>query len=341
MFNIGQYCINNPYLLAPMAAVSEKPFRIIALEYGAGLATTKLISAKSIFYKNRRTKQYLTFNPKVEKPFSVQLFGGEPAVMATAAVEVVRLGAQIIDINMGCPVKKVTKTGAGSSLMSNPALACQIVTAIKKAVGDKVPVTAKIRSGWNESSKNAVGLGKELENAGLAALAIHGRTRAQAYRGKADWNIITQVKQAISIPVIGNGDIFTPKHAENMFKQTGCDGVMIGRGALGNPWIFKSLSSGSTKQYIPSNEERLQVLLRHFKEHLQLYEQFKPMSEKANACSIRSFRGPLVWYSRGLDGASLFRKKIMQISGVEELRTIATQFLKNEKSPRSIEYSEQ
>lgn len=318
MFRIGPYKIDPPFLLAPMASVSEMPFRVLALELGAGLATTELISAAGIFYKNRRTRQYLTFDRERERPYSVQLFGGAPEVMATAARAAVEHGADIVDINMGCPVRKVTGTGAGSALMCDTARAADIVRAMRTAVGDGVPVTAKIRSGWDDGSINAVDLARQLEDAGCAALAVHARTRAQGYSGHADWSLIARVKQAVRMPIIGNGDVVTFADAHRMRSETGCDAVMIGRGALGNPWIFSSLKAGRDLGP-PSPAERAAFIARHLRAHLAFHETLSSDEERRALhtppalMAVKTFRQHLVWYARGLAGAKSFRERAMKL----------------------------
>lgn len=301
MTQIGPYKLTSPYILAPMAGVSEMPFRVIAMEYGAGLATTELVSAKGILYGSERTQKYLTHDKSVEFPFSVQLFGGEPEIMAEAALHAVKMGAHIIDINMGCPVKKVTKTGAGSALMCDPKRAGKIIEQIRSATGNQIPVTAKIRAGWDANTINAVEMAQALEQAGAAALAIHPRTRAQGYSGNADWSIIADVKKNISIPLIGNGDVHGIADAQKLMALSGCELVMIGRAALGNPWIFRALNGKPGAQATP--QERQALILRHLQAHRDFHED--------DLRAIRSFRTHLVWYSRGLIGASAFRMKAM------------------------------
>ena len=283
-----------------MAGVSEMPFRVIAFEMGAGLATTELISAKGIFHQNSRTQQYLRFDPEKEVPYSLQLFGGDEQAMSHAAVYAAKMGAQIIDINMGCPVKKVTQTGSGSALLCDTTRAASLVKAMRSAVGEEVPITVKIRTGWDAQSINCVEMGKELEQAGCAAIALHGRTRAQGYSGKADWSLIKALKDSVKIPVIGNGDIASVEDAKLKLLESGCEAVMIGRGALGNPWIFRELLGGPR----PTALERRDLVLRHFKEHLVHN-------------SLRSFRTHLVWYSKGFENAGGFREQIMHLDQEE------------------------
>ncbi len=287
------------------------PFRVMAFEFGAGLATTELISAKGLFHRNKRTEQYLAFNSEVERPYSLQLFGGDEAAMAQAAVLAVEAGAQIIDINMGCPVKKVTQTGAGSALLCDPKRAAALIVAMRKSVQDSVPITAKIRTGWDEHHINCVEMGKALQDAGCAALAMHARSRAQGYSGKANWDLIGELKSALQIPVIGNGDVVSAEDAYLMQQQTGCDGVMIGRGALGNPWIFRELKTG--KKYTPSLTERKDLVLRHLREHIRFHTNLDEARSDVQQRAVRSFRTHLVWYSRGLKDASFFRERVMHL----------------------------
>jgi nifR3 family TIM-barrel protein len=300
-----------------MASVSEMPYRVLALEFGAGLATTELISAKGIVHQNMRTKRYLTYDKARELPFSLQLFGGEESAMCHAAVEAAKIGAHIIDINMGCPVKKVTKTGAGSAFLCDPKRAGSLVKAMRSALGDAIPITVKIRSGWDDKTINCVEMAKELEAAGCAALALHARTRAQGYSGKADWNLIRRIKESVTIPIIGNGDVDSLKSAREMMHQTGCDAVMIGRAALGNPWIFADQQ--------PTALERLTVAKRHFNAHIDFNRSHLADSDD-DLPAIRSFRPHFVWYSKGLHGASHFRERIMQAESLNEIEDLLVNF---------------
>lgn len=329
MFYIGQHRIDTPYFLAPMAGVSEMPFRVLAFEFGAGLATTELISAKGLHYKNQRTMQYLTFDAKKEKPYSLQLFGGEEKVMADATVLAAEQGALIVDINMGCPVKKVTKTGSGSALLSDPLRAASLVKAMRKATADLIPITVKIRSGWDAEHLNYLEMGKILEDAGCAALAMHARTRAQGYSGRADWDLIGNLKLQSSMPIIGNGDVFTADDARRMKKYTNCDAVMIGRGALGNPWIFKELKSGIIQN--PSPKDKGLILLKHLQAHLDFHCMLNNFDPQAKLRALRTFRPHLVWYSKGLKDASLFREKIMHLDTVPEVQEAVELFFNDTK----------
>jgi nifR3 family TIM-barrel protein len=320
---IGPYTLPNRWILAPMAAVSEMPFRRIALELGAGLAPTELVSAQGLFRLSARTLRYLRYDPKIENPYPVQIFGGEPDAMARAAQVAKERGAQIIDINMGCPVPKVTRNAAGSALLCNPRLAGDIVRAIIAATG--LPVTVKIRSGWDSQSINCAQVAQELEQAGAAAVALHARTRAQGYSGHADWSLIRQVKQAVSIPVIGNGDVTSVALAHRMIDETGCDAVMIGRGALGYPWIFRELLGGPP----PTPAERAALICRHFNEHLEFVAEGREPSERAG---VHSFRRHLGWYTHGLRGAVVFRSRVNQLESAESVReTIAAFFSQAER----------
>lgn len=332
MMKIGQYTLNSPYLLAPMAGVSEMPFRRMALEFGAGLATTELISAKGLVYKNDRSKQYMTYDPSIEDPFSVQLFGGEADMMAQAAVMAIEKGAQIIDINMGCPVKKVTKTGSGSALLSDIQRAANLVSTMRKAMRDDVPLTVKIRTGWDQDHINCTDMGQALQEAGCAALAMHARTRAQGYSGTANWDLIGELVDAVDIPIIGNGDVFSADDARKMTTETGCAGVMIGRGALGNPWIFRSLAEN--RDASPTPAERRDVLIRHLKEHIEFHMKLAEGTVSrhvpARVRAIRAFRNHLVWYSKGIANAGEFRAKIMTVDDETELYKIIDDFFLNQ-----------
>jgi nifR3 family TIM-barrel protein len=309
---IGPYVVEVPIILAPMAGVSEAPFRSMALAMGAGLAPTELVSAKGLEHLNARTQTYLKHDAKKEPLLSVQIFGGEPESMARAAEISVEHGAKIIDINMGCPVKKVTKTGAGSALMCDPRRAGDIVRAIHRRVGERVPVTAKIRAGWDDKSKNAPELGQILEDAGVAAVALHPRTRAQGYSGSADWTLIAELRRAVRIPVIANGDVQSVKDANRVLSETGADAVMIGRAALGNPWIFRALSAvhhGAAEPPVPSARERAETILAHLDAHIE------HVGDELRA--VRKFRQHLIWYSRGLRGGSQFRETATRIDDRE------------------------
>jgi len=306
MPSIGPYPLPNPYLLAPMAGVSEMPFRVLAFQMGAALCPTELVSAQGLLRANARTLRYLRHDPLVEQPYSLQIFGGEPELMAQAALIGKQSGAQIIDINMGCPVKKVTKSGAGSALLCDPPRAAEIVSAIKQATG--LPVTAKIRSGWDHQRRNYLEMAGAMENAGCAGLAVHPRTRAQGYAGSADWQVIAELKREIRrMPIIGNGDVKTPRDAWRMREVTGCDFVMIGRAALGNPWIFRQLSGGLA----PTVEERCELVLHHFQQHLAFVGD--------ELAAVRAFRKHLAWYAHGLRSAASFRAEVNQIESAERL----------------------
>ena len=303
---IGSYTLPNPWILAPMAAVSEMPFRVLALEQGAGAAPTELVSAKGLLYGSDRTARYLT-HAEVEQPFWVQLFGGDAESMAVGAERAVEMGAKILDINMGCPVRKVTRNGAGSALLCDPARAASLVEAMHKRTG--VPITVKIRSGWDAHSLNFIDMVKALADAGCCAIAMHARTRAQGYSGQADWSLIARLVEASPIPVIGNGDAFDAAAARRLRAQTGCAAVMIGRGALGNPWIFSAL----TQQHWlpPSAAERWTLIRRHLMHHLQFVEHA--------GRGIKRFRPHLMWYAHGMVGGATFRNKITRIDELEPL----------------------
>jgi len=296
---IGPFTLADPWILAPMAGVSNMPFRLIAREMGAAAAVTELVSCKGLSYRQKKSAHFLTHDDS-EQPFWVQLFGGEVEAMGTGAERAVELGAAIIDINMGCPVRKVTKSGAGVALMQDAERAARIVTEIGRRTG--VPVTAKIRSGWDAHTVNAVEVARTLADAGCAAIAIHPRTRAQKYSGSADWSVIADVVAAVDIPVIGNGDVRTPEDAHRMLRETGCAAVMIGRAAMGNPWIFAQLAHDAPP---PTPAERWQVVERHLAAHIEF------VGDQLRA--LRSFRPQLMWYSHGLCGAHAFRRGVSRV----------------------------
>ncbi len=311
-FSLGPLTIANPYILAPMAGVSEQPFREIALELGAGFAPTELVSANGLIRASARTAKYLKHGA-TEKPFVVQIFGGEPEVMAQAALMVKAVGADGIDINMGCPVPKVTRSGAGSGLLCDPPRAAEIVRICKEVTG--LPVSAKIRAGWDASRLNFCEVAQALEDVGVAFVALHPRTRAQGYAGRADWTRITALKKALKrTPVIGNGDVVCVADAKRMQEETGCDAVMIGRGALGNPWIFRELQGGPPATF----DERCALVLRHFDAHLEFVGREVP--------GLREFRRHWGWYSHGLADGAAFRSAVNRLETAAEARELAERF---------------
>lgn len=314
---IGNVTLDNNVILAPMAGVTDQAFRLLCREQGAGLVCMEMVSAKAIFYNNKNTEELLTVHPG-ELPASLQLFGSDPEILSQMAARIEARPFAILDFNMGCPVPKVVNNGEGSALMKDPKLVEEILTALVRAV--RKPVTIKIRKGFDENSVNATEIARIAEGCGVAAVAVHGRTRTQYYSGRADWDIIRQVKQAVKIPVIGNGDVTDPETAAAMLAETGCDGVMIGRAAQGNPWIFREtvqyLKDG-TKLPRPDNREKKELVLRHA---VLLRE------VKGEYTAVREMRKHLAWYTAGMPHSARFRGMINSmetmdalLDGVEEI----------------------
>ena len=313
---IGNVKLDNPYILAPMAGVTDLPFRLLCKEQGAGLLCMEMISAKALQYKNKNTKALLSIHPD-EYPVSLQLFGSDPDIISRIAHEIEELPFQILDINMVCPVPKVVKNGEGSALMNQPKLVYEIVAKTVKAI--KKPVTVKIRKGFDDDHVNAVEIAKIIEEAGAAAVAVHGRTREQYYSGKADWDIIRQVKEAVSIPVIGNGDVTSGEKALELRKQTGCDGVMIGRGAQGNPWIFSELLEYEKTGVLPARPD-ISVIRETMLRHARLQIEYK-----GEYLGIREMRKHVAWYTKGLKGSAKLRDEINRVESYEELEELLNQ----------------
>ncbi len=307
---IGNLNLQNSLILAPMAGVTDLPFRLLCKEQGAGLLCTEMISAKAIMYKNKNTRALMEIDPR-ERPVSLQLFGSDPSVMGLIAKQVEEHPFDILDINMGCPVPKVVNNGEGSALMRDPGRVREIVSAVVKAV--RKPVTVKIRKGFDENHVNAVEIAKIIEDCGAAAVAVHGRTREQYYSGRADWDIIRQVKEAVSIPVIGNGDVSDAGSAGRLLKETGCDGIMIGRAARGNPWIFSQINEylqHETTPSKPSKEDVRDMILRHAGLQIEV---------KGEYTGMREMRKHVAWYTAGFPHSAKLRGMVNEISTFQEL----------------------
>ena len=310
---IGNVKLENNLILAPMAGVTDLPFRVLCREEGCGLLYTEMVSAKAILYKNKNTKELLEVDPS-ERPIAVQLFGSDPQILGAMAHQIEDGPYDLIDLNIGCPVPKVAGNGECSALMKNPKLVEEILSTMVRSV--KKPVTVKFRKGFDDEHVNAVEIAKIAESCGVSAVAVHGRTREQYYSGTADWDIIRQVKEAVGIPVIGNGDIFTPQDAKRCLEETGCDGLMIGRGARGNPWIFKRtahyLETGELLAE-PTGAEIGEMILRHARMQVKM---------KGEYIGMKEMRKHVAWYTAGLPHSASMRRASNELETLEQLENL-------------------
>ena len=317
---IGNIQLDNKVFLSPMAGVTDLPFRLICKEKGCGMLYTEMINAKALCYDDENTKRMLKIEDE-EHPIAVQIFGSDPEFMGKAAAIMNEYPNEILDINMGCPAPKVVKNGDGSALMRNPKLAAEVLSSVVK--NSKKPVTLKIRKGWDDNSVNAVEIAKIAEECGISALAIHGRTREQFYSGKADWDIIAKIKQSINIPVIGNGDVFEVQDAVNMLEKTKCDAIMIGRGAQGNPWIFKRINHYMKTGEVlpePTLEEKITTAIKHMN---------LAVAEHGEYVAVREMRKHIGWYLKGLKNSAKYRDQINKITDYKEVITMLEEYMEH------------
>ncbi len=315
---IGNVKLENNVFLAPMAGVTDKPFRILCKEQGCGMVYTEMVSAKGMHYNDKKTEK-LTEIDEYEKPTAIQIFGSDPHIMAGIADKINKTEAAIIDINMGCPTPKITKNGEGSALMLNPKLIGEIVNEVSKA--SIKPVTIKIRKGWDEGSVNAVEIAKIAEANGAKAIAVHGRTREQFYSGKADWDIIKKVKEIVNIPVIGNGDIFIPQDAKLMLEYTKCDAIMIGRGCQGDPWLFERtityLATGKISPN-PNPKEVIKMIIRHMNMLVDL---------RGENSGVREMRKHIAWYIKGMRNSTFIKEKVFKMTLKDEVVELLKEYV--------------
>ncbi|MCK8824888.1 tRNA dihydrouridine synthase DusB [Fuchsiella alkaliacetigena] len=314
---IGNVKLDNPVILAPMAGVTDLPYRQLVKEMGCALVCMEMVSAKGLVYGSRRTKEMLTINPQ-ERPVSLQLFGRDPEIMAEAVKIVEEYQPDIIDLNLGCPARKIVKNGAGSALMKEPQRVAEIISALVETASR--PVTVKMRKGWDEDSVNAVEIALIAQKQGAQAVAVHGRTREEFYKGEADWSIIKEVSQELSIPVIGNGDIFKPQDAKQMLMETGCNGIMIGRGAQGNPWLFKRVIHYLVEDELlaaPTAQEKLKMLIKHLRSIVKY---------KGEDVGVRQMRKHIAWYVKGLPNCTEVKRQANNAQSQKEMERILFEY---------------